>query len=120
MKKIVKRIGLVLTMAVLCVSLFACVPSSLEKAQEKMAREGYNVVNINVDALDGAEGGIMATDLLEGDMLIAVRFESVKAAKQGLKDWDELMSKLGKQGTAIRDGRWVYSGSGDAVEDFAD
>ena len=120
MKKILRRIVLVLAMAVVSVSLFACVPSNLEKAREKMAREGYTVTNIDASIFDGAEGGIMATDVLDGDMVIAVRFESVKAAKQGLKDWDELMSKLGKQGTAIRDGKWVYSGIGDGVEDFAD
>ena len=122
MKKMLKRIVLVMAMAVLFVSLVACVPSNAEKAKEKMAKEGYNVTDIGSMAklvFDGVEGGIYAVDN-DGDMVIAVRFESVDDAKDAYNDWESLLSKLGQSGTALRDGKWVYSGMGDGVEDFAD
>ena len=122
MKRLLKRIVLVMAMAVLFVSLVACVPSNAEKAKEKMANEGYNVTAIGSMAklvFDGVEGGIYAVDN-DGDMVIAVRFESVDDAKDAYNDWESLLSKLGQSGTALRDGKWVYSGMGDGVEDFAD
>ena len=122
MKRMLKRIVLVMAMAVLFVSLVACVPSNAEKAKEKMAKEGYNVTDIGSVAkliFDGVEGGIYAVDN-DGDMVIAVRFESVDDAKDAYNDWESLLSKLGQSGTALRDGKWVYSGMGDGVEDFAD
>ena len=123
MKKILKRIALVVTAGALCAMLFACAPSNVSKAEEKMAKQGYTVTDINASILgllfDGVEGGIMAVDN-EGESIVAVRFESVDDAKDAFKDWDDLLSKLGKEGTAVRDGKWVYSGTGDAIEDFTD
>ena len=118
MKKILKRIGLVLAIGVFCVTLFACVPSDIAKAKEKMAKEGYTVVEIP-ENFDGCVGGISATkvDFQDGaDNLTAYLFESVDDAKDFLADWDETVG----QGTAVRDGKWVYAGTEDAIEDFTD
>ena len=118
MKKILKRIALVVTAGALCATLFACVPSDIAKAKEKMAREGYTVIELP-ENFDGCVGGISATkvDFQDGaDNLTAYLFESISDAKDFLADWDE---KVG-EGTAIRDGKWVYTGTEDAIEDFND
>ena len=127
MKKALKKIFLALAMTMTLFALVACVPSSVEKAKKKMAKEGYTVLSIDEDVLDaldidGAVGGINATkrDGLSIDSLIAVRFASVKDAKAAIADWDALMNRFGAKGTAIRDGKWVYSGSEDGIEDFTD
>ncbi len=120
MKKLLKIIATSVLSVLACATLFACVPSNIEKAEKKMAKEGYDVKDIGKLG-DGCVGGISArkADLQDGiDFLIAYLFESNDDAKDFLADWEELVGN--ESGTAIRDGKWVYAGTEDAIEDFED
>ena len=118
LKKLMKWFCLTLV-TLFCTMLMACVPSSLEKAKEKMAKEGYTTVNI-LPALPGADGcigGIYASEgLFDEDKITAYLFETAENAKVFLANWDKLVGK----GTAIQNGKWVYAGSEDAIEDFVE
>ncbi len=116
MKKMIKWISLVAASA-FGMMLFACVPSGLEKAENKLAREGYNVT---VSTKDGVEY-LYATKLddNETEELYAYRFDSKNEAKTFYKNKKaELLSK--GLSSPIQEGKWVYVGTPDAIEDFED
>ena len=107
MKKIKKILCLFLA-TVACLFITACTPSSLGKAKDKMKKEGYTVTTYEVEA-DGVVGGIMAVDS-EFDMLYAVLFESRADAKAFAEN----------SASGVQDGKWVYWGTEDAIEDFTE
>lgn len=125
MKKLIKWISLALA-ATSCAMFAACTPSSLEKAKEKMAKEGYEVFEISkyVPSIllpETCVGNMAAVEveglnILSADWLYACLFETANDAKAFVADWDEVIGK----GTAIQDGKWVYAGSEDAIEDFTE
>ena len=111
MKKIICALLAVLA----CLSFVACTPTSIEKAKEKMRKEGYNVAAYSNKEAEGCVGGFIAEEkgLLNMDMITALLFESSDAAKT-------FMEQVGDSLNAIRDGKWVYWGTEDAIEDFTD
>ena len=119
-----KKFFKVLTMglaAIACFAFMACTPSSLAKAKEKMAREGQKVTVSEIQA-EGLVGGLTAlktegTINIEMDMILAFLFENEDAAKKFLSNFSAL---VGDDYTPIRDGKWVYAGTEDAIEDFTD
>jgi hypothetical protein len=111
-----------------CLCLAACAPANIEKAQEKLKDAGYTIVTMSEEAVpgvDGSVGSITATksDSLMGaisgdiDMIVAVLFESTSDAKEYYEahkdDEKEDEAQIVKQ-----DGKWVYVGTEDAIEDF--
>ena len=101
--------------AVSCLGFAACTPSSVEKAEEKMRKEGYNVVAYSKEDAEGCVGGFFAEEkgILELDSIYALLFESSKAAQAFIEESGDKLN-------AVRDGKWVYWGTGDAIEDFLD
>ena len=124
-----KKFLLGLLAAIMCIGMAACAPANLEKAEKKMEDAGYKVeVTDDADAVklltaEGAVGMIVAmkgefslTTGIDGDMVTAVLFESASAAK----DYYEKVSEEEKEEDQVikQDGKWVYVGTEDAVEDF--
>ncbi len=109
-----KKILCAVLAAVSCLGFAACVPSSVEKAEEKMKKEGYNVMAYQTQ-VEGLVGGFIAEEkgLLNTDVITALLFESKDDAKA-------FMEAGGSSLNAIQDGKWVYWGTEDAIEDFTD
>lgn len=109
-----KKFLLGLLMAIMCIGMAACTPSSIEKAEEKMQEAGYTVVAYEDKDAEGMVGGFVATaglsGLLGGDVMTAVLFDSKDAAT----DFYSTLSETG----AVLDGKWVYWGSEKAIEEF--
>ena len=81
-----------------------------------MKREGYTVTSYDMsEVVDGLAGGFMATKTDEGEVeqLVALLFDSKKDAKDYYND-------LSDKSNVIQEGKWVYWGTEDAVEDFED
>lgn len=117
MKKGSKILSLACLFAV-SASVAACKPTSIEKAKEKMKEEGYAVAayQVDKDEVDGYVGGFVATkvETLDVDTITAVLFESKKEAK-------EFYEELGGEDSKwLQEGKWVFMGTEDAIEDFKD
>ena len=105
-----KKIIVAILAALSCLFLFACVPSNVEKAEEKMEKAGYTVLAYSDKEAEGLVGGFIATKgLIGGESLTAVLFETVDDAKAFA---EEIGSK------AKRDGKWVYYGTEAAIKAF--
>ena len=109
MKKVILAILAMLS----CFAFVACVPSNVEKAEAKMKEEGYIVVGAEDQEAEGLVGGFLATKLT--DTINAYLFSS----KAEAKDFYEKLSDKTKS-KAIQDGKWVYWGTEDAIDDFKD
>ena len=111
-----KKVICAVAAAMTCLFLIACTPTSVSKAKEKMREEGYTVSAYSADDAEDVEGGFVAMKsggILNVDTITAVLFKSTKAAKK-------FMEESGDKLNAIRDGKWVYWGTEDAIEDFKD
>lgn len=111
-----KKILCAVLAAIACLAMVACVPSSMDKAEEKMKAEGYTVIAYTDDEAEGLVGAFSATKmegLLNVDNITALLFDSSKSAKAY---YDGLKNKS----NATQDGKWVYWGTEDAIEDFTD
>ena len=109
-------VGLLAALA--CFAMVACVPGDLAKAEEKMEKAGYNVLNHEVKA-EGYVGGIAASlkgnnmigdafNAVAGNGLIAILFETAADAKAYAEDKED----------AEVSGKWVFWGSEEAVKAF--
>ena len=116
MKKLIKWISLALA-AASCAMFAACTPFSLEKAKERMAKEGYKVDMIEELLPDNCVGGISAVDS-DLDTMKAYLFETADDAKAFLNS--TAVKIAFPISTPIQDGKWVYGGSEDAIEDFTE
>ena len=111
-----KKIICAVLAAVSCLGFAACVPSNMEKAEDKMKKEGYTVVAYEDKEAEGCVGGFNATKMegiLDVENITALLFESSKEAKK-------FVEELGDTSKAIQDDKWVYWGTEDAIEDFTD
>jgi hypothetical protein len=119
MKKLMKWISLALA-AASCAMFAACAPFSLEKAKERMAKEGYTLQDMPAPlGADNCVGGILASEgLLDEDKITAYLFETADDAKAFLSS--NAIKLAFPIGTPIQDGKWVYAGSEDAIEDFTE
>ena len=99
--------------SILCFA--ACVPSNMENAEKKMKKEGYTVIAYTDDEAEGLVGGFKATKFEDftTDSIFALFFESSKDAKEFYKNMKD-------KSTAIQEGKGVYWGTEDAIEDFED
>lgn len=124
MKKIITIIAVIALVAVLGVVLFACAPSSVEKATSKMTKAGYTVSSYSTKDAEDSDGGITAVkanSLLDWDGIYAMHFTSTKAAKKFYEDLigsDKEDQKEAKENNLKQDGKWVYWGSDAAVKAF--
>lgn len=118
MKKAFKFLSLALMAIFTGALLTACVPSNVEKAEEKMEEAGYLVIDYSKsDDAEGCIGGLLATKILDGEGLIAILFDS----KDNAKDYYEsLTDKNTEYGNFLQDGKWVYAGTDGAIETFKD
>ena len=111
-----KKVICAVAAAMSCLFLFACTPTSVSKAKEKMREEGYTVSTYSAEDAEDVKGGFVAMKsggILDVDTITAVLFDSTKAAKKFMKESGDKLN-------AIRDGKWVYWGTEDAIEDFTD
>ena len=133
MKKRAKWLALAAASALGCMTLAACAPTNLDKAYKKMSAEGYKV-DIIAENKDDDEGLLIARkseSLTERDVIVACLFENKEDAKEF---YEEVKYNAGiflaglaiygvdaeDVGSPTRDGKWVYFGSSDAIEDFTD
>lgn len=127
MKKSVKGL-FALTAAVAAVSLTACVPSTADKAKEKLEKEDYKVVVVTQDTiLDLTEGGLQIGNL-EGVMtatkdkefVSAYYFEKSSDAKDAMEKIKKNSEKENKDSNVKvkRSGKVIYSGTEQAMKDF--
>lgn len=110
MKKVFTITVFVLVICVMSAILFACVPSNVEKAEEKMEKAGYTVMAYSKDA-EGLVGGIIATKITSS--ITALYFDSKKSAEEFYADGSGITGKF-----AELDGKWVYFGDSEAIEAF--
>ena len=116
MKK--KLIGVLLAV-LMCFSLTACAPMSVESAEKKMEKAGYTV-----KVIDGTLAEIVAEDaeaqlvaMKSGDILTAVLFEEADDANAYYKKLVD--DEKDKEDQIVKkSGKWVYVGTEDAIEDF--
>ena len=111
-----KKIICAVLAALACLSFVACVPSNMDKAKDKMKKEGYLVLAYEDQEAEGLVGGFNATKtegILDIENITALLFESSKDAKKFVEELNDT-SKI------IQDGKWVYWGTEDAIEDFTD
>lgn len=115
MKKGSKLLSLACLFVVSTSLLTACKPTSIEKAEKKMEDEGYAVVayEVDKDKVDGFVGGFIATNgIISGDSITAILFESADDAKDYYKDVG------GEDSKWVREGKWVFMGTDNAIKDF--
>lgn len=121
MRKTTLIISVLLIAALGTLLLTACVPSSLEKAEEKLEKAGYTVMAYEGDAEDqeeGVVGGLVATKGLLGSdgFLTAILFDSATSAKEAFEEYQE---EIGEEDTEVKQsGKWVYFGDEQAIKDF--
>ncbi len=116
MKKLAKVLVSALVLVMICFTLVACAPLSIDSAEEKMEKAGYLVIEEDYDKDENEKvaGFITATKL--GDTVTATLYRKTSDAKEafealgGDKDSDRVK----------RSGKWVIVGTKDAVEDFLD
>ena len=116
MKKMMKWIVVAAASLVSTLALLACVPSDLDKAYDKMAMEGYTVAIEKVQTDDGCLGKLHAVKDDEGcvDSIFAYLFDSKGAAQKYYE------ANKGNAHMLVLDGKWVYVGTEDAIDDFTD
>ena len=109
-----KKFFLALITAIMCIGMSACAPASVEKAEEKMQKAGYTVVAYENKEAEGLVGGFVATEglggLLGGNAMTALLFETKDAASD--------FYSVANQAGAVLDGKWVYWGSEEAIDEF--
>ena len=104
-------------MALACVAMAACTPTSIEKAEEKMQKEGYMVLSYDDVESEGFVGGFVATRN-DGEGLLDIELEMITAVLFETTDAASDFYSVANQAGAVLDGKWVYWGTEDAVEDF--
>ena len=121
-----RRILGVLILVVCAVLLVACAPADSDKAKAKMEKAGYTAVwygnkevseNGQVGYLSATKGssiGSLIDGLLDGDSLVAVQYDTSAHAKQAFNDSKNAEGKT----SAVLVGKWVVTGSDEAVKAF--
>lgn len=111
MKKFIKTLTLGILTVITALTLLACAPSNLEKAEKKMKDKGYSVVTTDDYGLvEGCEGAIVCRQSgLSLNMITALYFEDAASAKAYFEE-------IGEKGW--REGKWVIAGDAKVYEDF--
>lgn len=121
-----KKVLGVITLLVCAILLVACAPSSSDAAVKKMEKAGYSASFTTLKEVgeDGEVGYLVATKgqsigglldgLLDGDALSAALYDSSSNAK---KAFDATKNAEGKT-SCVLVGKWVVSGSDEAVKAF--
>ena len=107
-----------LMMSIACVALAACAPFTMDMAKSRMEDAGYTITTYDETAvelmlmadIEDLESGFSA--MKNGEMFIALYFESVSAAKDCFEAFD------GINEYAEQEGRWIYWGTDEAKKDF--
>ncbi len=123
MKKAIKWMPLLAVSALTCMAFVACAPSTLEKAEEKLVKEGYKVqIETDMGDVKECKGALMATKTEEGhtDVLMAWLFDSRGAAKDYYNEYKDQLNEMSESSSPVLDGKWIYIGTSDAIEDFTD
>ena len=88
-----KKFLLGIVMAIMCIGMAACAPSSVAKAEEKMEKAGYTVLAYEGNE-EGSVGGFIAKKgLIGGETLTAILFESTDAATDFYGTYSQIDSK---------------------------
>ena len=122
MKKLIKWISLALA-AASCAMFAACTPFSLEKAKERMVKEGYKADLYTEHLPDNCVGYIKANDVehlldIDADWIEAYLFKTSDDAKAFFNS--TAIKLIFPTSNPIQDGKWVYAGTEDAIEDFTE
>ena len=118
MNKTMKKILTTVCAAVLCIGISACAPFTVDMAESRMEKAGYTVTLhseteaeiLMLQDIEGLESAFTAVK--DGEMFIALYFESFSAAKKFYDDNDGI-----NEATEV-EGRWVFWGTDAAKEDF--
>ncbi|MBQ3234707.1 MAG: hypothetical protein IJA97_00940 [Clostridia bacterium] len=116
MKKFAKAISIFLLLITTMFVMTACVPSSPQKAREKLEDDRYTVYDLPVDYLDDAIDGFWATKYeneTSHDVTVYY-FKTVKAAKE----YYEFEKEFSTDDYVKRWGKCVYTGNKDGIKDF--
>ena len=103
MKKALKVISLALAMVCCAVMFIACVPSTPEKAKEKLEKKGYTVMVTEItdameaisDELDGVSYVVSA--MKDDDRVVVYYFEKGADARDAYKEMKEEAEELGDE-----------------------
>lgn len=133
MKKIITVIAVLALMAILGTVLFACVPKTLEKAEAKMKKAGYEVEITKVSDYEKDEEmeeyaeamkkagivGYLDAHKGETEWLDAVLYESASKAKDAFDDAKKEYEAFKDEDIVVkRSGKWIYAGTKAAVKAF--
>ena len=90
---------------------------TFESAEEKMQKEGYGVIAYEDKEAEGLIGGFVATKN-DGEGLFDIEIEMITAMLFETKDAATDFYSAANQAGAVLDGKWVYWGTEDAIEDI--
>lgn len=115
-----KNIRIIATLAivVMCAAiLVACVPQSVEKAEQKMKDADYIVVGFkDSDKPEGVTCGFVATRVLKGEIVTAIWYSTSTEAKDAFNEYKEANDD--KDTIVKRSGKCVYFGTEGAIQIF--
>lgn len=114
MKKILRTLCIALVAIITGISVTACKPANIEKAEAKMEKAGYTVLAYeNDDNIEGFVGGFIAMDISAGDSMLAILFESKNDAEKYAET--KIQSEYGEIKV---EGKWIYAGTEQAIKEF--
>ena len=120
MRKITKILSFAFVVLFAGLVLAGCMPASVEKAEAKMEKAGYIVTAYDkVNDVNGFVGAFMAVNAevssgVEVNGMVAVLFKTNEDATKFRETWTGEYDGEAK----YQDGKWVYTGSEKAIEDF--
>jgi len=122
MKKSLKIIAVVSVIAICCLVLAACMPSSPEKAKENLEKNGYTAVNdtriipaaLKLLGVDGIDSVVTGTNGEDGVTLIY--FTGNKEADAAYDKVKEYAEKNSKDPVIQKSGKVIYYGTENGVK----
>lgn len=119
MKKLLTIISVLVVVVMATVLLMACVPSSMEKAKDKLEKAGFSVESMPIDIQDLSEGAVdalLAIKSLGSGYLFATLFDSEASAKAV---YDEYLADSEEFPFIVKQsGKWLYLGDEEGIKAF--
>lgn len=120
MKKLTFRLFSVLSLFLLVFALVSCKPDNADEARERLEEKGYTVTiltgteaDLAFAYLDDVAETVTAIKGSTDNMFVAILFDSEDAAEKAKSELE-----VHSEYEVHQSGKWVYSGSDEAVEAF--
>lgn len=117
MKKFLKSIVVTILTIITAITLFACAPSTIKEAKNKMEDLGYTTIYLNETKQNGLLGTakFMRVDKNGSDIITVFLYDSAKTANS-LKG--KYQKTVNKNESVSVDGKWIIIATENAKKDF--